>query len=746
MFKKNDCYFFPYLLISRQYLPVCLLVAAFLLVDKVAAQSGSGPAIQEMTASKGWIIRTPASAYQIIIEENGAVKPAYYGAAAGASSNGRTASWFTGVEEVPVRGGYPGKTPMLEVVFHDQVRDLDLTFVSGEILSIGGHPALKIVQKDRYYPLQVESFIRVIAHADVLEKWCVIKNTGSKHPIRIENFQSGNLVLPADQYTLTHLAGKWGHEYQLQETNLSPGTKTLQAVDFKSFANPPWFLLRPQGEADPFAGPAWYGSIQYSGNWRMDFNQFYDRNVQVTAGIHFWDTWYNLKPGASYETPKFITGYTDQGSEKAAQNLSAYVRTELLPVRYRETVRPVLYNSWYATNFDVNEKQQLALAHEAKEMGVELFVIDDGWFKGRINDRAGLGDWEVDPVKFPNGLSPMIRQINDMGMDFGIWIEPEMTNPDSDLYRAHPDWVFYFPNRKRHESRNQLMLNLAREDVYQYLLKSISKLLQENNIKFIKWDHNRTLSEPGWPDAPAATQREVRLRYIDNLYRLVDELKKRFPDVWFETCSSGGGRADYGMLARMDQAWASDNTDPVSRLFIQHGYLSLLPANTMVSWVTHENWYQETDLGFKFDVCMSGVLGIGNDLTKWTGEEKKLAAQKIALYKQVRPLVQQGIATRLVSPFQENRSAVQYTATDGLSAVLFCYNMAHYLEQSKLDSRSSKVLRLQGLQRDKSYRLTQPGKEGEGEVYSGAFLMDVGIGWPVRGSFKSQVLLLAEEK
>jgi alpha-galactosidase len=702
--------------------------------------------ITELSGQKGWSISTRASTCQITVDGKGGVKPVFFGARQ-ANAQARNAAWFEGIDEVPVRGGFPGKTPMLEVVFSDGVRDLDLVFVSGEVTLIDGKPTLIIRQKDRYYPLEVESFIRVIADADVLEKWCVVRNNDRKNAVRIENFQSGSVVLPADDYTLTHLAGKWGHEFQLQQTGLTPGIKTLQAIDFKSFTNPAWFMLRPEDAKDPFSGPAWYGSIQYSGNWRMDFNQLYDRNVQVTSGIHFWDTEVSLKAGTSFQSPKFIIGYTDKGSEQAAQNLSSYVRKNVLPAQHRNDLRPVLYNSWYATEFHVNEEQQLALANVAKDIGVELFVIDDGWFKGRMNDRAGLGDWEVDQTKFPQGLSPLIKKINDMGMDFGIWIEPEMVNPDSDLYRAHPDWVFHFPNRKRTEARNQLTLNLAREDVYQYLLKSFTKLLKENNIKFIKWDHNRTLSEPGWPGATADMQREVRIRYIKNLYRLVDELKKQFPDVWFESCSSGGGRADYGMLARMDQAWASDNTDPVSRLFIHHGYLSMLPANTMVSWVTHENWYQQAGLDYKFDVSMSGVLGIGNDLTKWGEAEKTVARQKIAVYKQVRPLVQQGIAYRLLSPYEENRSAVQYVAENGSSAVVFCYNMAHYLNQSKADTRGSRNIQLKGLRPERRYKIDRPGQEDaaqDKQEYTGDFLMNVGIAWPVNGSYKSQVLVIAE--
>jgi len=268
-------------------------------------------------------------------------------------------------------------------------------------------------------------------------------------------------------------------------------------------------------------------------------------------------------------------------------------------------------------------------------------------------------------------------------------------------------------------------------------LKSLSALLSENNIKFIKWDHNRTLSEPGWPDADVNIQREVRIRYINNLYRLVDTLRTRFPKVQFEDCSSGGGRVDLGMLSRMDQAWTSDNTDPIDRLFIQYGYLSAFPANTMVSWITQEDWHkQKLSLDFKFDVAMSGVLGIGYDITKWTEEEKKLAKEKIAKYKEIRSLVQSGTLHRLISPFKDNKCALEYISDDRSSAVVFCYNMAEYLGGSIPQIRQSNVLKLRGLDPEASYKISQSGDA----VYRGDFLANIGISWPVKGGYNSIIL------
>lgn len=707
---------------------------------KANTKQSADSAIIATENPKGWMISTNASVYQLLLTKEGDVQQAYFGPKAQLTFYQKK---INAADEIPVRGAFPTKTPLLEVVFADNVRDAELTFVNAEVLEIEGRPTLKITQKDKYYPLEITSFIRVLPEFDILEKWVTVKNTGKKGNIKIENLQSGSINLPADRYDLTHMAGEWGHEFQLRNTILTEGVKTLQARDFKSFANPNWFLVRPADETGETSGSAWFGTLQYSGNWRFDFDKAFSGQLQIIGGINFWDTDWTLKPGTAFETPKFIIGYTASGTEGAAQHLTAYVRKTVLPASWRDKPRPVLYNSWYATTFNVNEEQQLALAKTAKEIGVELFVIDDGWFKGRNDDHAALGDWTVDKKKFPDGLQPMIKKINDMGMDFGVWVEPEMVNPNSDLYRAHPDWVFHFPNRTRHEGRHQLMLNLAREDVYQYLLQSLSSLLQENNIRFIKWDHNRTLSEPGWPDAPANEQREVRIRYITNLYRLIDALRTRFPNVLFEDCSSGGGRVDLGMLSRMDQAWASDNTDPVDRLFIQYAYLSAFPANTMVSWITHEDWHSlKPGLDYKFDVAMSGVLGIGYDITKWTEDERKLAKAKITKYKEIRDLVQFGTLHRLVSPFKNNRSALQYIAHNQSSAVVFCYNMAEYLNGSIMQTQESGILKLRGLDADALYSIP----ELNNAVYKGDFLMKVGITWPVRGAYKSMILQVQKTK
>lgn len=699
------------------------------------SQSAPANAIEQTTSPNGWIIHTKSAVYQLVLDDNGMIIPVYFGDAAQASFKKQNPVWNNKIAEVPVRGGFANKKPAVEVIFSDNVRDIELKFKGGEIINIDGYPTLKITQIDKTYPLQIVSYLRAIPQFDIIEKWIEVSNTGAKKSIRIENLQSASISLPADAYELNYVSGYWGHEYQPQVDLLTPGTKTIEVRDFKSYGTPS-FIVGKQNTIRETSGSLWFGSLQYSGNWRMDFDKSPEGELQIIGGINFWDSWWNLQAGEKFTTPKFVFGYTQSGKEGVAHNLTGYEKQMLMPENTVSKLRPVLYNSWYATEFDVNEKDQLALAAIAKSIGVETFVIDDGWFKGRINDAGGLGDWTVDLNKFPDGLHPLIKKINDLGLDFGLWIEPEMTNPNSDLYRAHPDWVLNFPNRTRHETRNQLVLNLAREDVYNYLHKVLYNLLKDHNIKYLKWDMNRPLSEPGWPAASNDMQREVRIRYVNNLYKLIDVLRREFPEVWIENCSSGGGRVDQGMLSRTDVFWASDNTDPIDRIFIQYSYLGFFPANTMISWTTQEDPHQQApSLAYKFDVAMSGVLGVGHDITKWSAEEKSLAAEKIEKYKQIRPLVHNGDLYRLASPYEHNRSALQFVSKDKKEAVLCLYNLSEIMKGATKDTRENDILQLRGINPNASYKI-----DGDSAIYIGSYLMNVGVKWPVSGSFKSKIL------
>ena len=686
--------------------------------------------------NKSWILKTKSSVYHLYVSNTGELKMDFFG---NKNYQPGLCRYNLG-PEITVRGGFSVNTPMLEVIFNDGVRAIDLEYVGSEIKDVDGCSTLIVSQKDRYYPLYIKEYIRVLPEYDIIEKWLEIKNSDRKSSIIIENAKSGTFFIPKGGYELTHFSGVWGNEFMPNKTLLTQGIKTIQVKDFRSFGSSFFVINNSEKDIASENTECWYGSLQYSGNWKLDFEKYFTGEVQITAGINYWDQSIDLRPGKSLITPKFVIGYTSSGLESVSLNMSRYTREQIMHDKHREMVRPVLYNSWYATTFNVNEEHQLELAKIAKQIGVETFVIDDGWFKGRVDDKAGLGDWTVDKNKFPNGLKPLIKKINDIGLNFGIWIEPEMVNPNSDLYRIHPDWVLSYPNRTLHTGRNQLILNLGREDVYQYLYKSISTLLRENNITYIKWDMNRALADPGFPKDNNREVRDVRIKYVDNLYRLIKELRKEFPNVWFENCASGGGRVDLGIMQYTDFNWVSDNTDPIDRIFIQDAYLTAFPANSMISWVTHEDWHrQNPSLEFKFDVAMAGVLGIGYDITKWSESEKELAKKKIAQYKQIRETVNFGDLYHLSSPYETNRSILQYVNKSGNESVLFIYNLAEYVKSPLLESDMSNYIKLRGLDKDAIYRI-----DGFDVDYTGKMLMDLGIDLSLGGAFKSRIIRIVK--
>lgn len=392
--------------------------------------------------------------------------------------------------------------------------------------------------------------------------------------------------------------------------------------------------------------------------------------------------------------------------------------------------RPVLYNSWEATEFDISEEQQGALARRAAAMGVELFVVDDGWFGARTSDRAGLGDWTPNPDRFPAGLKPLADEVHALGMQFGIWVEPEMVNPDSELYRAHPDWVQFQTGRKRTELRNQLVLNLAREDVQEYLWEQLDTLLSSAPIDYVKWDFNRCFTDAGWPGE--AYPQRLWVDHVHALYRLLDRLRAAHPGVAFESCSGGGGRIDLGIMARTDQVWTSDNTDPLDRLAIQHGFSQVHPARAMAAWVTDSPNDQlngrASSLRFRFVSSMAGVLGVGGDLTRWSDEELAEARTWVELYKEIRPVVQGGDLHRLRAP-EGGLSAVQYSR-DGEVVVLAWLQAQHYGEPVA-------PVRLRGLDPAATYECLETG-----EVHRGAVLLHHGLRTGLRGDLDAAVFRL----
>jgi alpha-galactosidase len=374
--------------------------------------------------------------------------------------------------------------------------------------------------------------------------------------------------------------------------------------------------------------------------------------------------------------------------------------------------------------------------------------MDDGWFGQRKDDHAGLGDWYVNPQKFPHGLKPLIDKVHSLGMDFGLWVEPEMVNPDSDLYRKHPDWVLNFPGRPRSEQRNQLVLNLARSDVRDYVLGFLDKLLTDNDIAFLKWDYNRNWSEPGWDQLPAAEQKKVYVQFTRNLYGILAELERKHPKVEIESCSGGGGRVDLGILQYADEVWPSDNTDPFDRLTQQNGFTFAYTPQIMMAWVTDSpHWlnHRTTSLSYRMLSSMQGSLGIGANINNWTPEETALAKRLIAAYHQVQPTIVQGSLYRLISPLNGSEfSATQTVNRDKSQSVVFAFI------HSTQEGRTFPRLKLEGLDPNAVYALTPiEGKAGKAtpESASGAWWMNHGIDMDegFRGDFQAAAFRLEKK-
>jgi len=619
--------------------------------------------------------------------------------------------------------------PALKVSFADGNRDLVLRYESHTTVPNGFDVVLKDIRRKVFVTLHYA----INPESGILARSATIEN-GEAAPVTVEQAAAAAWALPPAHYTLNYLTGRWAGEWTLNQEAVHPGERVIESRrgSTGSQANP-WFAIQA-GEASEDHGEVWFGALAWSGSWRITVEQDQLDAVRVTGGFNPFDFGYVLHPGQSLETPVFYGGYSASGLGGASRLLHRFELGHILP-RTAATAgqaapkpRPVIYNSWEATEFNVTEAGQMALAEKAAALGIDRFVMDDGWFGQRKTDHAGLGDWYVNQEKFPHGLKPLIDKVHTLGMDFGLWVEPEMVNTDSDLYRKHPEWVLNFPGRPRSEARNQMVLNLARPDVRAYVLGFLDKLLNENDIAFLKWDYNRNWSEPGWDQLPAAEQKRVYVEFTRNLYAILAELRHRHPKVEIESCSGGGGRVDLGILRYTDEVWPSDNTDPFDRLTIQDGFSYAYTPQIMMAWVTDSpHWLNRrtTSLEYRMLSSMQGSLGIGANIANWTPEEAATAKRLIAAYHQVQPTIVQGDLYRLISPRDGGEfSATQTVRQDKSQSVVFAFI------HSTQKGRGFPVLKLKGLDPVAKYALSSiEGKPRAGSptVASGAWWMNHGL-------------------
>jgi alpha-galactosidase len=708
--------------------------------------------IQYFPERKVWVLEAGETTYAFGVNERGELQAIYWGQRVPHGADFRTPhglpeiasfdlSTTTTPQEYPGWGAELYTEPALKATFADGNRDVVLHFVEQHL----DGDTLEIVLKDVASALQVHLYYRIFPQTGILERWSRIENK-TDQAITLESAQSASWTVPhGEGYGWHYLTGHWGAEWQLHSEPLQTGARIIESRrGSTSHQASPWFAIdRPQQTTEE-SGPVWFGALGWSGSWRITVEQTAMQQVRVTGGFNPFDFGYRLKPGEQLETPPFYAGFTNGGLGEASRILHRFERQSILPGGEKAALRPILYNSWEATEFNVSEAGQIELAEKAAKLGIERFVIDDGWFGQRKDDHAGLGDWYVNTQKFPHGLKPVIDRVHALGMDFGIWVEPEMVNPNSDLYRKHPEWAMNFPGRPRTEARNQLLLNLARDDVKEYVFNWLDQLVTNNDIVFLKWDYNRNWAEAGWDAVGPDEQKKIWVAYVRNLYDILDRLRAKHPKLEIESCSGGGGRVDLGILRRVEEVWTSDNTDALDRLTLQDGFTQAYTPGIMMAWVTDVPSGIDgrvVPLKFRFMVAMSGSLGVGGNLNKWTPEEMQAAARYVAFDKRIRATVQRGSLYRLIAPEGSEVSANEYVSQDGRQAVLFAF-----LHSQQFGTPFPTIF-LRGLDENAMYKVQaiDPAQLTETQSVSGAYLMHHGIDLDLHGDYDSTSVILEKQ-
>ena len=580
-------------------------------------------------------------------------------------------------------------------------------------LFIGNKSAqtLEITLEDKISGVEVVLSYSVFDDYDVILRNTRIHNI-SDSTIEIDSAYSANLDIAKGNYDLIYFSGGWGREREFCRSEIQQGAK----IDISNARggsghtlNP--FIMVSEHNADEDKGNVYGFSLIYSGNHSSMIECDQYGNIRVQQGINPFMFKWTLEKGESFVTPQCVMCYSENGIGGLSRELNDVYRTNLCRSKWADKDRPILINNWEATYFDFDEDKLLSIAKRAKEAGVELFVLDDGWFGTRNDDFSGLGDWTVNYDKLPSGIDGLAKKINDIGLKFGLWFEPEMVNPDSDLYRAHPDWAISVPNRISSLSRNQLILDLSRDDVCDYIITAVSDVLKSANIEYVKWDMNRPMTDMPYEG--------YNHKYTLGFYKIMDAITGAFPNILFEGCSGGGGRFDAGVLAYMPQIWTSDNSDAAARLKIQYATSMGYPVSAISAHVTavpnHQNG-RITSLKMRADTAYAGVFGYELDITKMSDTELAEIKKQVETDKKLRTLMRTGDFYRILSPYETNYCSWEMVSKD--KKEVFFYSAKIFSVANSHDIR----IKLKGLDAEAKYMDTVTG-----EVYGGDELMYYGV-------------------
>ncbi|MCJ8007551.1 alpha-galactosidase [Lederbergia wuyishanensis] len=647
-------------------------------------------------------------------------------------------------QEYPQYGTGDFRSPAYQVHLSDGSRITELVYKKHRVIKgkpkLEGLPAvyveneneaetLELELRDEYSGLTVFLSYTVFADHNAIARSVKFLNEG-EDPIELWRALSASIDFHDSDYEMMYLSGAWAREAQVRTRPLLPGSTSINSKRGVSSHQHNPFVVIKRPDANEDHGDVYGFSLVYSGSFlaEAEVDQYF--NTRISIGINPFDFGWTLNPGDHFQTPETVMVYSSEGIGGMSRTYHKLYRTRLARGNFRDKERPILVNNWEATYFNFDADKIVSIAEAGAELGIELFVLDDGWFGKRDDDTTSLGDWYEDRRKLPNGLEDLAERVKATGLQFGLWVEPEMVSPESELYKKHPDWCIHVKDRRRTLQRNQLVLDFSRKEVRDYIFEVLSDIFTRVPISYIKWDMNRYLTEIGSVDWPTSQQTEIGHRYVLGLYELLERITTKFPHILFESCSSGGGRFDPGMLFYMPQTWTSDTTDAIERLRIQYGTSIIYPNSSMgahISSIPNHQVGRMTPLTTRGDVAMSGNFGYEMDLRTFSNEEKEIAKQQVSLYKEIRPLVQKGDFYRLKNPFIGNEAAWMFVSEDQREALVFYFKVL--AEPQMLNKR----LVLKGLNPEFNYVSVN-----DGIVYGGDQLLNAGIYLPkLHGDYAS---------
>jgi alpha-galactosidase len=655
----------------------------------------------------------------------------------------------------PAYGGRYYLTPALKLTHSDGVLTTELVYAGSQTKTLDNNRTETVISlKDKLYPVFVD--IRFVAYQkeNIICQSATIyhKQEGN---IKVENFASSYIPLHAESYHLTHFNGTWAAEMQVEEEELTHGIKVIETkkgVRATQSENPS-FILSLNSPSKEDSGEVYAGSLAWSGNYKLSFELDETGKLGIVSGMNPFASTFYLEPGRLLEAPEMVLTYSANGIGQISRNYHDWARRYAM-VR-GDQLHPIILNSWEGAYFTFDEKTLTDMMDDAAKFGVEMFVLDDGWFGNkypRNGDNAGLGDWQTNKKKLPRGIPYLANYAVSKGLKFGIWIEPEMVNPNSELAKKHPEWIVKSGKRDILTMRNQWLLDLSNPQVQDFVFKTFEEVVALSpNISYIKWDANKHVDNVGSEYLPADKQTHFWYEYVKGLYSVYDRIRAKYPDIQIQLCSSGGGRVEFGALKYHDEFWASDNTNALDRIFIQYGTNLFFPAIATASHVSTSPNHQTgmmVPLKFRFDVAMSGRLGMELQPKDIQGDEYDFATNAIKDYKHIRPIVQFGDLYRLMSPYGKSGWASHmYVSKDKKQSVFFAYSLKYHKRTTYFETK------LKGLDPDKNYKITelnvksgQSSFYGNGQTFTGDYLMKAGINLNNIGNpFDSTVLLISQE-